>query len=94
MYSVPSPHKHFLLNNFPPSNKVISVHTLGIKFLNGKSRNITPRLQNVFVDYKMYPVPSPQKHFLLNNFPPANKVISVHTLGIKFLNGISEKNYS
>ena len=33
----------------PPANKVISVHTLGIKFLNGKSQNSTPRLQNVFI---------------------------------------------
>ena len=44
------------------------MQTLGIKFLNGISQKITPRLQNVFVDYKMYSVPSPHKHFLLNNF--------------------------
>ena len=75
MYSVPSPHKDFLLNSFPPANKVISVHTIEIKFLNCISQKITPRLQNVFVDYKMYSyttkkysVPSPHKDFLLNNF--------------------------
>ena len=91
MYSVPSPHKDFLLNNFSPANKVISVHTIGIKFLNCISQKHTPRLQNVFVYYKMYSVPSPHKHFLLNNFSPVNKVISVHTIGIKFLNCIAQK---
>ena len=65
---VPSPHKDFLLNSFPTANKVISVHTIEIKFLNCISQKITPRLQNVFVDYKMYSVPSPHKDFLLNNF--------------------------
>ena len=57
--------------NKPPANKVISVHTIGIKFLNCIScisQKITPRLQNVFVYYKMYSIPSPHKHFLLNNF--------------------------
>ena len=98
MYSVPSPHKDFLLNIFPPANKVISVHTIEIKFQNCISQKITPRLQNVFVDYKnvfayykMYAIPSPHKDFLLNSFPPANKVISVHTIEIKFLNCISQK---
>ena len=68
MYFVPSPHKDFLLNSFPPANKVISVHTIEIKFLNCISQKITPKLQNVFVYYKMYSVPSPHKDFLLNNF--------------------------
>ena len=67
------------------------MHTPGVKFLNGISQKSAPRLQNVFVIYKMYSVPSPHVRFLQNNFPPANKGISVHTLGIKFLNGISEK---
>ena len=39
-----------------------------IQFLNCISQKITPRLQNVFVDYKMYSVPSPHKDFLLNNY--------------------------
>ena len=33
----------------PPANKVISAQTLGIKCMNGKSQNSTPRLQNVFI---------------------------------------------
>ena len=66
------------------------MHTLGVEFLNGISQKSAPRLQNVFVIDKMYSVPSPHFRFLKKN-PPANKGISVHTLGIKFLNGISEK---
>ena len=34
----------------------------------GKNHTSTPKLQNVFVYYKMYSVPSPHKDFLLNNF--------------------------
>ena len=79
----------------PPANKVISVHTLGIKFLKSISQKSAPWLQNVFVDYRMYSTcirnlqnvfgsistySFPLKQFFL----PAKKVIWVHTLGMKF----------